>query len=717
MAKYLNLAGLQTLWTKAKNTFLGKNDKAASAVLADRSKEINVITACKDSSIASEAYMPVIDDMFFGASSYSDCIFHIQGVYKKLADSAQPKNVNFDLEFGWRTDSNGNPNTGFCYMYSPYDISSLVGFRLIVWRDTGNNVSKGRLYVVNKDTASGIWSRVELSVIHKTGDASWKQSTSSTWVTDKPSSTVAVDSTFTKVLVPSDIRDKEDKSNKVTAWSTTTTDTNYPSEKLVKDALDGKAGTSGSYSGLTAGIANKLNYPDGRTATANINDTSRMKLLLASSAMTTGKPSKDGYIMHFNWDSEGFASQLFIPADKPADGAKMLFRQRNNFDVSRWDNWGALPADITGNAATAAGYTSNGAIAMALNGKADTNDQNVRCLNLASDGNTRYYKVCDISMQVNGAQPQLFAVSTRDGGDANSSGILCLRLVSYSDHSRADSLTVFKGKGYWNGVRFSVKENADSSWTVYAQLTAWCALSIRKLSGNQTVTWSGGSATEALYTAGTVVSQINTIALQDGNYSGMTVGTATTASQLIFGSKYARVNIGTNNVITFEYKDGSNWKTATLGSPVSGVASSAEYANRAGETEASKYLLANVAGAWDGANVENKGFVSYSSASSNKGYFSLQGGKQAWIANADYATSAGKATADINGNNIVSTYATSASVTAYVSQNAGRTLSIDDNRILSLKSSANSVLSSVTIPGTNVVFGSVGSANNTIYCV
>ena len=42
-------------------------------------------------------------------------------------------------------------------------------------------------------------------------------------------------------IVAQDISGKEDKSNKVTAWSSTTTDVHYPSEKLVKDALDGKA--------------------------------------------------------------------------------------------------------------------------------------------------------------------------------------------------------------------------------------------------------------------------------------------------------------------------------------------------------------------------------------------------------------------------------------------------------------------------------------------
>ena len=40
------------------------------------------------------------------------------------------------------------------------------------------------------------------------------------------------------------ISGKENISNKVSSWSTTTTNTNYPSEKLVKDSLDGKANSS-----------------------------------------------------------------------------------------------------------------------------------------------------------------------------------------------------------------------------------------------------------------------------------------------------------------------------------------------------------------------------------------------------------------------------------------------------------------------------------------
>ena len=45
-------------------------------------------------------------------------------------------------------------------------------------------------------------------------------------------------------IIAPDISGKEDKSNKVTAWSSTTTDAHYPSEKLVKSALDTKVNTT-----------------------------------------------------------------------------------------------------------------------------------------------------------------------------------------------------------------------------------------------------------------------------------------------------------------------------------------------------------------------------------------------------------------------------------------------------------------------------------------
>ena len=45
-------------------------------------------------------------------------------------------------------------------------------------------------------------------------------------------------------VTSANIDGKEDKSNKVTSWSSTTTDTHYPSEKLVKTSLDDKISKS-----------------------------------------------------------------------------------------------------------------------------------------------------------------------------------------------------------------------------------------------------------------------------------------------------------------------------------------------------------------------------------------------------------------------------------------------------------------------------------------
>lgn len=53
-----------------------------------------------------------------------------------------------------------------------------------------------------------------------------------------------------------DISGKEDKSNKVASWSSTTNNTNYPGEKLVKDSLDAKLNISDAFSGSYNDLTN-----------------------------------------------------------------------------------------------------------------------------------------------------------------------------------------------------------------------------------------------------------------------------------------------------------------------------------------------------------------------------------------------------------------------------------------------------------------------------
>jgi len=72
-----------------------------------------------------------------------------------------------------------------------------------------------------------------------------------------------------------DISGKEDTSNKVSSWSSTTSDTKYPSEKLVKDSLDGKANSSHTHSNyLTShqdisGKADKSGYTANKNLVTN----------------------------------------------------------------------------------------------------------------------------------------------------------------------------------------------------------------------------------------------------------------------------------------------------------------------------------------------------------------------------------------------------------------------------------------------------------------
>ena len=65
----------------------------------------------------------------------------------------------------------------------------------------------------------------------------------------------------------------ENKNNKVTSWAGTTTDTHYPSEKLVKDSLDAKADkVTSATSGHLAGLDSNGNLTDSGKSTSDFSD-------------------------------------------------------------------------------------------------------------------------------------------------------------------------------------------------------------------------------------------------------------------------------------------------------------------------------------------------------------------------------------------------------------------------------------------------------------
>ena len=61
---------------------------------------------------------------------------------------------------------------------------------------------------------------------------------------------------------PAAIANMESTTNKVTSWSTTTSDTKYPSEKLVKASLDGKSDTGHTHSAATTSAAGFMSAAD-----------------------------------------------------------------------------------------------------------------------------------------------------------------------------------------------------------------------------------------------------------------------------------------------------------------------------------------------------------------------------------------------------------------------------------------------------------------------
>ena len=101
-------------------------------------------------------------------------------------------------------------------------------------------------------------------------------------------------------LVSSDISGKEDSNNKVTSWSSTTNDTRYPSEKLVKNSLDAKESSNNKVSSWSATTTN-THYPSEKL----VKDSLDGKI---SKSQTAGLVKNDGTI-----DTNTYATTASIP--------------------------------------------------------------------------------------------------------------------------------------------------------------------------------------------------------------------------------------------------------------------------------------------------------------------------------------------------------------------------------------------------------------------
>lgn len=100
---------------------------------------------------------------------------------------------------------------------------------------------------------------------------------------------------------------------------------------------------NGTYIATSGGIRSKLETIGGRITDANIshtyeNNKAHMQLAIATSSMTSNKPSGDGYILYFTWDNSGsWDSQLFIPEETSAS-KPLQARIKGNGTWGAWEN-------------------------------------------------------------------------------------------------------------------------------------------------------------------------------------------------------------------------------------------------------------------------------------------------------------------------------------------------------------------------------------------
>lgn len=123
-----------------------------------------------------------------------------------------------------------------------------------------------------------------------------------------------------------------------------------PSEKL---HVNGNLLTTGGITAPTfTGVASNATYWNApssiRPTTANIPivGNTTFSHFLATSSMTTGKPSNDGYIIHGEWDTvAGWSAQLFFSNGSPDPNNRMQWRA---MDSGTWGEWKSVAFIDTG---------------------------------------------------------------------------------------------------------------------------------------------------------------------------------------------------------------------------------------------------------------------------------------------------------------------------------------------------------------------------------
>ena len=166
-------------------------------------------------------------------------------------------------------------------------------------------------------------------------------------------STISVTKGATFLTSHQDISGKENTSNKVKSWSSTTTDDHYPSEKLVKTALDGK------YAKPSGGI------PKSDLASAVQTSLGKADTALQEHQDISGKENTSNKVK--SWSST--TTDDHYPSEKLVkDSLDSINSAITNFDYrGRANTWSAVNTFSNGTDVTSASSTASGAI-IASNG-------------------------------------------------------------------------------------------------------------------------------------------------------------------------------------------------------------------------------------------------------------------------------------------------------------------------------------------------------------
>lgn len=260
---YLDSHGLGTLWNKIKSHF-GKSielDKSATAV------DIKLKNAASTPDVLSTITLPAA-----GTNNQAGVMTAAQAA--KLDGIATGAEVNVQSDWnqtvttaddyiknkpslatvatsGSYTDLSNKPTIDSSLSSTSTNavqnkvINTALGNK--VDKVSGKGLSTNDYTTTEKNKLAGIAAGAEVNV-----QADWDEtdSTSDAYIKNKPvipdgaviyhNLGQNTDGAIDQKVVTDELNAKEITSNKVAAWSSTTTDTNYPSEKLVKSSLDNK---------------------------------------------------------------------------------------------------------------------------------------------------------------------------------------------------------------------------------------------------------------------------------------------------------------------------------------------------------------------------------------------------------------------------------------------------------------------------------------------